>query len=221
MVNEPSHSLDSLDRGALLSLVSLVVKWGTVAANLRREIEALEIAEKEARDKWVKARETFALYGFEEAGDAAWERIREMVGPEMWHGAIEKGTLQAALVPRERPTLLPYNVASATDAATSRPDEKGKPTPPLTSTPGTPLVKDVILTQLRTAFPKGLKAAEIRGVIENIYERHLHEKTVGMTLYRLLKEGLVSRTGRNWFFVPPSEEQENPGVDTPGPDWLT
>ena len=39
----------------------------------------------------------------------------------------------------------------------------------------------------------------------------MHDKTVGMTLYRLSKDGLARRDGRTWFYVAPKEETENPG----------
>ena len=49
------------------------------------------------------------------------------------------------------------------------------------------------------------------------YRGEIHEKTVGMTLYRLLQDKLVRREGHTWFLVPqPIAETKNPGGETPG-----
>ncbi|MGY3486109.1 hypothetical protein ACVW1C_003992 [Bradyrhizobium sp. USDA 4011] len=79
-----------------------------------------------------------------------------------------------------------------------------------------PKVKETILERLRLAAPNGLKAAELRQYYENAFSAKLHEKTIGMTLYRLSKDELVRRDGRVWFYVPPEGETKNPGGGTPG-----
>ncbi len=57
----------------------------------------------------------------------------------------------------------------------------------------------------------------MREFIEKTYGETLHEKTVGMTLYRLSQDNLVHRDGHTWFFgPPPPAETENPGVAAPG-----
>jgi hypothetical protein len=54
--------------------------------------------------------------------------------------------------------------------------------------------------------------------IERTFGEPLHSKTVGMTLYRLSKDGLVRREGHNWFFVPQAAATENPGATNAGAD---
>lgn len=80
-----------------------------------------------------------------------------------------------------------------------------------------PRIRDITLECLRAAAPSGMKSAEIRSLLANTHNIKTHEKTVGMTLYRLSTERLVRRSGRTWFFVPPDAGTENPGGDTPGP----
>lgn len=92
--------------------------------------------------------------------------------------------------------------------------------PPSTSAATDPIVarppiRTIALDQLRAA-PHGLKAALIREHAERKFGMVLHEKTVGMTLYRLSKENLVHRDGHTWFFGPSPTEPRNPGADTPG-----
>lgn len=70
----------------------------------------------------------------------------------------------------------------------------------------TPRIKDVVLQQLEVAGPVGTKAKFIRSYIEQTLNTAIHEKTVGMYLYRLLKDGKARREGVRWFFVPSKAE---------------
>jgi len=56
----------------------------------------------------------------------------------------------------------------------------------------------------------------LREYIEAARSTKLHEKTIGMTLYRLANDGLARRDGRTWFPVSQEAKQENPGAGTPG-----
>lgn len=92
------------------------------------------------------------------------------------------------------------------------------PTPPVTVMPATRSIRDEILALAKTAFPEPLRAASVKEQLEKT-RGPLHYKTVGMTLYRLAKEGKMVRRGqKNWFYVPPHDdaETENPGVAAPG-----
>ena len=77
-----------------------------------------------------------------------------------------------------------------------------------------PRVADIILERLKVASAEGSKAAEIRRYIFKTYKADIHEKTVGMTLYRLQKEGVVRREGHVWFLA--SSEARTPDGDTSG-----
>ena len=60
-------------------------------------------------------------------------------------------------------------------------------------------IADIALDLLNKAGESGLKAAVIRDHIEKVLKRKIHEKSVGMTLYRLASAGDVSRSGHTWF----------------------
>jgi hypothetical protein len=64
-----------------------------------------------------------------------------------------------------------------------------------------PRVADVAVERLKAAGSNGAKAADIRNYIEQTYHTQIHEKTVGMTLYRLQKDGVVRRDGHTWFLA--------------------
>lgn len=77
-----------------------------------------------------------------------------------------------------------------------------------------PRVSDIVLDRLKEAGKAGTKAAPIQHYIETTYGTKIHDKTVGMTLYRLQKDGLVRRDGYTWFIA---GKAMNPGAATPGP----
>lgn len=94
------------------------------------------------------------------------------------------------------------------------------PAEPVVDAPKVPKIKDAVLEILRIAGDQGVKAGAVRRSIESTHRIRLHEKTVGMTLYRLSqsKPPLARREGFMWFFVPSTEtEKKNPGGETPGP----
>jgi hypothetical protein len=95
--------------------------------------------------------------------------------------------------------------------------EKLSPPAPQNSVPPPmPKVADVALERLATAGSKGLKAVEIRAYIAHVYHQEIHEKTVGMTLYRLQKKGKVTHDGHLWFLA--SKVATNSGAATPEPN---
>jgi hypothetical protein len=75
-----------------------------------------------------------------------------------------------------------------------------------------PLIRDIILDALRNAYPEPLRVSQLKPLAERVIGRPVHFKTPGMTLYRLSKDGLVTRDGRDWYFKP-SEQQQKPLFD--------
>jgi len=127
-----------------------------------------------------------------------WPKEPEETSGSRWRNIVYSDILRhtRAITP---PTL-PSEAQAQTDAPRKRPP-----------------IKNIVLDRLREAGKEGSKSAPIRRYIERVYDDKVHEKTVGMTLYRLSKQGLVRREGQTWFFVPPEEaETENPGAATPG-----
>ncbi len=83
--------------------------------------------------------------------------------------------------------------------------------------PSMPKIKDIVIDRLKAAAEEGTKAAPIQKYITETYSRKIHDKTVGMTLYRLKLEGLAHKRGIVWFFGPGLAGTKNPGVAAPGP----
>lgn len=70
------------------------------------------------------------------------------------------------------------------------------------------LIKDLVLQAAQQAYPNAVRASALREAL-GAAGHSIHEKTIGMTLYRLLKSGIVRRTGRDWYFVPEHERAEH------------
>ncbi|MCH7543171.1 MAG: hypothetical protein IIB65_06000 [Proteobacteria bacterium] len=85
------------------------------------------------------------------------------------------------------------------------PRELGGTPSPLTQTVPSlkPSFKEAAIEFLQKVYPRGLKATHIRALTQSHYGISAHEKTAGMTLYRLKKEGLVRRNGLYWYFLAP------------------
>ncbi|TBX81895.1 hypothetical protein E0I74_04935 [Rhizobium laguerreae] len=73
-------------------------------------------------------------------------------------------------------------------------------------------IKDLVLRELRKASSHGTTAREIIDTLrkEGI---EMHDKTVGMTLYRLSREERARRDGRRWFTSDTTEGDLMPPVD--------
>jgi hypothetical protein len=66
-----------------------------------------------------------------------------------------------------------------------------------------PKVRDFILEQAARANGDPVRASALRRAYFNTYGVEVHEKTFGMTLFRLSKEGSMRRSGRaDWYLVP-------------------
>lgn len=135
-------------------------------------------------------------FGAEPTQVGWFEPIRDAVG----HEAFDKAMRDAGIVLNwaDLPTLQ-QNVPV--------------PQPEAHALPPTASVRDLVLERLKAAGKTGAQASAMRENIEALRGTKLHDKTIGMTLYRLSIDGLVRRAGRTWFFA---SEAKNPGAVTPG-----
>jgi hypothetical protein len=148
--------------------------------------------------------------------DALKAVMRDLRGGEDWiPGQSEPATLEQIRAARERRKKSPsHDVFRAREQAVLLPegdvheDEDSDPSRKAS-------IRDLALGYLQL-HEEGLKAEQIRQWLFSVYGIRTHDKTVGMTLYRLSKEGLVHREGHTWFPGSGSPETENPGGETPG-----
>lgn len=164
---------------------------------LKEEVEArLDAIEPQIRSIATAAK----AFGVETSAGWFWP-IREAVGPAVF----DKAMLDAGIhmVWGEPPE----------GYAPIVPDEpKVLNATPLTSDAP---VREIVLERLKIAEKEGAKAGDIRTYIETLRAKKLHDKTIGMTLYRLSTDGLARREGRTWFYVSPPGEVKNPSGGAP------
>lgn len=66
-----------------------------------------------------------------------------------------------------------------------------------------PTVREFILAEALAAAPGPVRAADLRKKYEEKYALTVHEKTFGMTLYRLSERDFMRREGHaDWYFIP-------------------
>lgn len=77
-----------------------------------------------------------------------------------------------------------------------------------------PGFKALAVDCLKEAYPGSVRAAQVQAYAERKTLRKFHEKTAGMTLFRLSKDGVARRDGWDWFFIP--ENQRSAAQTDPG-----
>lgn len=149
--------------------------------------------------------EAFKVFDLTVGPTESWEAVKTIIGDDLYDHAIAEGHRPALALEIQEPNIEEGRIEQSSPNATLFEASIAPPT-----------VRDGALTMLRGRGDGGAKASEIRAFLESTYSMKLHEKTVGMTLYRLSQDGVVRRVGRTWFFVPQSAGTKNPGGETPG-----
>jgi hypothetical protein len=144
----------------------------------------------------------FAAFGFNTT-EGGFKLIRTAVGNDLYIAALRKADYPEAELIFDDPK--PENRPQETS-------NEGVVLPPPSS------IREAVLDLAKAAFPQAVFAAELRKALEKQRGGTLHDKTIGMTLYRLSKDGLMRREGqKNWFYVPPlTAETKNPGAEDAG-----
>ncbi|MBB3567914.1 hypothetical protein [Rhizobium sp. BK491] len=185
-----------------------------------RLAEASQAALQHAQQKLAEAHHTIrtlraalAVFGFSEEPDL-WDKVKAAVGEEVYAEAFQ-------VAPFYEPfTLnpLPVTVASARAAPFLSDGGETNETAlqPISQMPetdtGAPNIKEMVLQKLKEAGKEGIEANKIK---ESLRAQgvEMHDKTVGMNLYRLSQDGLAERLRRTWFYRPRREEE--PADDQP------
>lgn len=197
---------NALNRSAILAIL---IRYSLAWQEKARQEQARAAAEGHIREADVQIANCFAglrVFGIDVAVAGVWDRLRVEYGDDV----------QRAIAPPAQPITEIDRMASTNvdddfeELIKSVLNEDASP-------PSMPRIRDVVLDRLRIAGDAGAKAKELRDFIEQTYKTEIHEKTVGMTLYRLKKAELVRIDGRTWFLAKPEGAgTRNPGGETPG-----
>ncbi len=79
-----------------------------------------------------------------------------------------------------------------------------------TGLPKPKTIRELVLEEAKAVYPEPIRARTIREKLEALRGETLHEKTIGMTLYRLLKDGALRRNNWDWYYIPEDERLESP-----------
>jgi hypothetical protein len=193
----PIPILDEHDRAAVFAMIVQLVRIDVGNSNDRTMIAELQAAvdrRSASREKYVTAIDAF---GFEVDTAGVWDRVKIALGEEMFFRAYS--------------TAFPDEFKD--DGKRSQSAETQPAAPMLRSTPEysyggaprtegpSPKISDAILTYLRSISGRGAHVVQIKKYLREALGIETHEKTPGMTLYRLSKNGLVRREGRLWSAV--------------------
>ena len=204
-VTPPAIVLDEHDAAAVMALLIRTVRLDD---ELRRDKEMVAEANARiavntvARSKTVTA---FGVFGFD-TGEGLWARVIQSLGEEPYGRAIAIGKGE------EIPKLLEKMGSDEANADVDR-----KVAHPAHNDDSTvhraPRIKDAILGYLQDVGDAGATARAVGQHLSDVHNLVIHEKTPGMTLYRLLKEGRVRRNGKIWYADASAETHENEAPD--------
>lgn len=202
---------DDHDKAALLALLTRFQRAHDAQApdlKAKAEIDAKVAAHTAQMHKLQGA---FSAFGLDVT--KGFKCVWEIVGEEAYVAAVQRGG--GALTSPSKHEAERLALAQAMNfVMDSKPGEVAKAAAEKPeTTPQT--VRDAVLEQLKAAGAHGTTASALRNAVERNRSTKLHDKTIGMTLYRLSQDRVARREGRTWFFV---AETKNPGAGTPGPD---
>lgn len=171
------------------------------------EKKAAEARLAEADKRWNAAKLAFGAFGFDTGatGSILWDQLKDVIGERAWSAAFNRARGEPEEEDDDSSGERDPDASGGLSAADAAVQVAEMPT-----------IREIVKVQLGAAGEAGIKASTIREFILQVYHQTVHEKTVGMTLYRLSKDGLARREGHTWFSAKPGAETENPGGDTPG-----
>jgi len=180
------------EKPAVFSLLVRQVEAQEVKAAADKLIEEQRRISMDAQFVMNNIQTALSVFGFDMKKPKPWEAVREAIGTERYTEALKLGAAKPPLVADSQ---------SETDSDDFELSDE------LNDEPTPPKVREIVLEQLIAAGSGGIKASSIK---EHMVSQgiELHEKTVGMTLYRLSRDGISRREGRIWFFVPEADRKE-------------
>jgi len=193
------------DKDALYALIVRFVRAQNERTGAQKMFDEARVKLADAQKTIANISIAFSVFGYTLEGEKPWDPIREAVGEKKWS--------QALLAAKGNEDQQDDDSDSDDDtSAEENYEELDKTEQEIPHN-----IKQIVLARLSAAGASGTKIAPIKEFISKLGVE-MHDKTVGMTLYRLSKDGLARRDGRTWFYVAPKEETENPGAGGAGAD---
>ena len=201
--------MDEYDKAAVLGLLIKQVRSQDVVTKQTPIRDQADGLIKLAIAEQSLIRDALRVFGFDPKANNMWEDVKAAIGSTMFFSSFK--IARAAVEPEastkeEEQDKRPADDDSTDGESESNSEDGGGETgePPRTDD-GQPEVsaniKEMVVERLKAAGAAGSHTALIREHIEKSGKGSMHGKTVGMTLYRLGKEGIARRDGRIWFYA--------------------
>jgi hypothetical protein len=178
------------EKDAIFAIFVRALEAQRMRDEAKRRIDEAQEDYANAKAVLRAARTAVTVFGFEES-DTIWKEVRTALGEERLSKARELAGFKGRDDSSDTETSASDSFVESEDGS----DESETPAEQLDEN-----IKNHVLRRLRQAGEKGAKAVDIRNSLRSDGVE-MHDKTVGMTLYRLSKEGVSRRDGRTWFAV--------------------
>lgn len=190
------------EKAAVFSILVRQIEAQELKAAADRDIAAANERVLAAQAVMANVRPALAVFGFDTRAPKLWDIVKEAIGADRYVAAfvVAKGgekQSQTGSSDADKQGGTTEHIGHVDDSLESRNVDESH----------TPKIKDIVLERLRQAGDVGARASEIKEFV-SAQGIEMHEKTVGMTLYRLSNDGLVRREGRTWFFIPELERDD-------------
>jgi hypothetical protein len=194
-----SMALSDYDKQAVFAILAR-------AHRLQEQNKVDEEAMREINQRLMSARTkinqgiaALSLFGIEnKPGGNIWDEVKEVLGAERYNAAIAAGKRPEG-APVEEPPITNPDEEEDGEAG----DEAASDDPNVLAEVASPKISDAIIELLESKWPEGVKVADVKSFLKATYNIDTHEKTPGMTLYRLSQQvpPLVKREKRVWFLA--------------------
>jgi hypothetical protein len=214
-----SINLDEPDTAAVTALLIKAVRLQDGLVRDQKLLEEIKQRVDVSRERIGKIRGALAIFGFDTSGDAkTWEQLKNTIGSDAYRAAVAAARGQHGSVDRTYEQKQPPQEDGNGGSGETCPQnlESGSSPDGSHAEKSVPKISDAILEYLQMRGREGARVSDIKEHLRKTYGVEMHEKTPGMTLFRLQKQDRVFRDGRTWFFVTPEGEAENPGAGAPG-----
>jgi hypothetical protein len=200
----PSPALDEHDIAAVMGLLIRIMRIDEANKRDREIVAERQAALEERAPSRQKLVTALGAFGFETSDPDIWVKVRGAISEDKYANAWK--------IAKDQPLSNPSEQKKETEVAGGV-DLKVQSAIDIRSNTekvylSVPKIADAILAFLRSRPDNGGSVGEIKKHLLNAYELTTHEKTPGMTLYRLSKDGLVHRKGRIWFATHETDQRE-------------
>lgn len=192
--------LDEHDTAAVIGLLIRVMRIDIANTRERELVAELNAALAQRVPVRKKYLEGIGAFGFNTTKSDIWDSVKAAIGPKTYSNAwaiaraASEASEQKAKELEEQPDVA-QGARSKVGPSLIGSDDHHRDK----SDQQIPKIGQAILEYLRSLHGLGAPVSVIKKHLSDTYGIETHEKTPGMTLYRLSKEGLVRRDGRSWF----------------------